>query len=154
MTDPAPSHLETDTAAPRRVPLWAAAALVALPMWAVLYGGSFGTRASASLSPVHEGSVIYRSVGCSACHGPTGEGGGAVPALTAADRTFPDFADHEAWVRTGSALVRGQTYGSGTRVATGGMPSFPSLTDAQVRAVVCYERATFSKVTPPEGVCS
>ena len=61
--------------------------------------------------------------------------------------TFPNRADHVAWVESGSAGVKGKGYGDpnragGQRIAkTGGMPSWKGvLTDAQIQAVVDYER--------------
>jgi hypothetical protein len=70
------------------------------------------------------------------------------PALTGgqAKLTFPNQADHESWVKTGSAPFAGKKYGDPNRPggqhgpATGGMPSFSSLSDAEIKAVVTYER--------------
>lgn len=137
----------------RRVPAWALPILLVLPLWAVLYGGVFGDRQSAEAdsSPVGHGAVVYRSAGCSGCHGPSGGGSGAIPALRSTHKTFLDFADHESWVRTGSAPFKGQVYGASGRVAGGGMPSFDNLADEDIRAVVCYERVELSRAPmPPE----
>jgi mono/diheme cytochrome c family protein len=85
---------------------------------------------------------------CAQCHGAKGEGG-VGPALAGGDAkiTFPNEADHIAWVETGSLTKKGQKYGDpnrpgGQRVAkVGGMPPFKgTLTDAQIKAVVTFER--------------
>jgi mono/diheme cytochrome c family protein len=132
------------------VPAWALPVLVALPLWAVIYGGAFGERAATEEGPVQAGAIVYRSAGCSGCHGPTG-GGGVGPALANVTKTFPAFEDHVAWVRSGSKPVTGKPYGATGKIATGGMPSFPKLTDEEVVAVVCHERVTYGKAElPPE----
>jgi mono/diheme cytochrome c family protein len=134
------------------VPAWALPVLVALPLWAVLYGGAFGERASTEEGPVQAGAGVYRAQGCSGCHGPTG-GGGVGPALGNVLKTFPKFEDHVAWVRSGSAPFKGQPYGATGKVATGGMPGFPDLTDEEVIAVVCHERVTYGKADPVPPEC-
>jgi mono/diheme cytochrome c family protein len=126
--------------------------LVALPLWAVLYGGAFGERATTEEGPVQKGQVVYRSAGCSGCHGPTG-GGGVGPALSNVLKTFPDFKDHVAWVRSGSAPYKGQPYGATGKIATGGMPGFKNLTDEEVVAVVCHERVDYGKADPLPPEC-
>jgi mono/diheme cytochrome c family protein len=133
------------------VPVWAGAALLALPVWAGLYGGAFGERQTGELSVAQRGALVYRSAGCAGCHGPTG-GGGVGPALNNVVKTFPDFADHVSWVHTGSKPFQGQTYGNSGRTATGGMPGFKdSLSEEEIVAVVCHERIDFGKeATPPE----
>ncbi len=136
----------------QRVPAWAMPVLVALPLWAVLYGGAFGERPSTVEGPVQVGQTVYRAQGCSGCHGPTG-GGGVGPALGGVLKTFPDFKDHVAWVRSGSAGVKGQPYGATGKIATGGMPAFPDLTDAEVIAVVCHERVDYGKADPLPPEC-
>ena len=137
----------------QRVPIWAGAALLALPLWAVLYGGAFGERSGGEVSgPVARGALVYRSQGCGGCHGSTG-GGGSGPALDAVNETFPDFADHVSWVRTGSKPFQGQTYGESGRVATGGMPPFENLSEEDVIAVVCHERVTYGKADPIPPEC-
>ncbi len=64
--------------------------LIALPLWAVLYGGAFGERASTEETPVTAGATVYRAQGCSGCHGPTG-GGGVGPALAGGDQDVPEL---------------------------------------------------------------
>jgi mono/diheme cytochrome c family protein len=131
--------------------MWAGAALAVLPLWAVLYGGAFGERSTGEPEGmIAIGAQVYQAQGCGGCHGPTG-GGGVGPAMDAVNETFPAFADHVAWVRSGSAALRGQTYGATDKPATGGMPGFPDLTDEEVTAVVCHERVTLGGgEVPPE----
>jgi mono/diheme cytochrome c family protein len=138
----------------QRVPIWAGAALLALPLWAVLYGGAFGERATTEATgPVAQGALVYRSAGCGGCHGPTG-GGGVGPALADVNKTFPDFADHVEWVKTGSKAFQGQTYGNSGRTATGGMPGFvDSLSEEEIIAVVCHERVAYGKADPLPPEC-
>jgi mono/diheme cytochrome c family protein len=128
------------------IPFWMYPVLVALPLWAIVYLGAFGTTGSANAAP--NGAAVYQKAGCSGCHGAKGEGG-VGPALAGGDAkvTFPNEADHIAWVETGSGPHKGQPYGDpnrpgGQRVAkTGGMPAFKGqLTDAEIAAVVTYER--------------
>jgi mono/diheme cytochrome c family protein len=134
-----------------RVPAWAMPVLVALPLWAVLYGGAFGERGGGEVEgPLALGANVYASRGCSGCHGPTG-GGGVGPAMDGVLATFPKFADHMEWVRTGSAPFRGQPYGATGKIATGGMPGNPNMSDEEVIAVVCHERVTLAGgEIPPE----
>jgi mono/diheme cytochrome c family protein len=128
--------------------------LVFLPLWAVLYSGAFGERKVQAEGPVAKGQTVYRSAGCSGCHGPTG-GGGVGPALANVTKTFPTFADHVAWVESGSASVKGQPYGATGKIATGGMPSFKAaLSHEDIVAVVCHERVDFGKQNPPPPECS
>lgn len=150
-----PPYTGPPPAKPRkqRVPVWAGAVLAALPLWAILYGGAFGERTTAEAAgPVAEGATVYRSVGCSGCHGPTG-GGGVGPALANVTKTFPEFNDHVQWVRTGSKPFQGKPYGATGKVATGNMPAFTDLTDAEVIAVVCHERVTYGKQNPIPPQC-
>ncbi len=134
----------------QRVPGWAMPVLVALPLWAVLYGGAFGERATSVETPVQVGSGVYKAVGCAGCHG-AGGGGGIGPAMDNVVKTFPEFADHVAWIRSGSAPFKGKPYGAEGTIATGGMPAFPNLSDEEVIAVVCHERVAYAKAElPPE----
>ncbi|HEX2700960.1 MAG TPA: cytochrome c [Acidimicrobiales bacterium] len=144
---PVPAYL-TPAAARSRMPVWIMPVLAILPFWGILYVGAFGSREKAEpLTGAALGAQVFRGQGCSACHGAAGEGG-VGPALAGGEaaKTFPDEADHISWVKTGSAPFRGQYYGAEDREggqhgpATGGMPAFSSLSDAEVEAVVLYER--------------
>jgi mono/diheme cytochrome c family protein len=128
------------------IPVWMYPVLAALPLWAIVYLGAFGTTGNANAAPV--GSAVYAKAGCVGCHGAKGEGG-VGPALAGGEAklTFPTEADHIAWVETGSAPKKGQPYGDpnrpgGAHIAkSGGMPAFKGqLTDAEIQAVVTYER--------------
>ena len=131
------------------IPGWMLPVLVALPFWAIVYMGAFGTVKSAaeSTDPKVVGPKVF-ATNCAPCHGGRGEGGvGPKLAGGEAALTFPNEADHIAWVDTGSAPHKGQPYGDPARAGgqhvakSGGMPSFKGkLTDAQIAAVVTYER--------------
>ncbi|HUR50180.1 MAG TPA: cytochrome c [Acidimicrobiales bacterium] len=125
-----------------RVPAWVLPVLVVLPVWAFFYMGAFGEREAAATGP--NGAQLF-ATNCASCHGATG-GGGAGPALAKGEAklTFPSEADHVKWVHGGSESVGvGNPYGDPARgrVAKGGMPAFEgALTDAQIAAIVKYER--------------
>ncbi|HUQ62971.1 MAG TPA: cytochrome c [Acidimicrobiales bacterium] len=148
VTASAPAAVAVADRGPRSgVPYWMMPVLIILPIWAFLYLGSFGSKGNVVLTPAQVGAKVY-TTNCSTCHGAKGEGG-VGPALAGGDAkvTFPNEADHIAWVETGSAPHKGQPYGDparagGQRVAaSGGMPGFKGpLTDAEIAAVVAYER--------------
>lgn len=130
----------------RRLPVRAIVVLAALPFWAFLYAGAFGERATETPQTTYErGRSVY--VYCAGCHGVSGEGVTG-PALTDVEATFPDVESHKAWVRGGSGSVGvGNPYGDPKRgrIARGGMPPFPKLSEADLEAVVLYEREAFGK---------
>lgn len=130
----------------RRVPGFILPVLVMLPFWAMLYAGAFGERGGeAELTPAQLGRQIYTAQGCAGCHGGSGEGG-VGPALADVETTFPEITDHMAWIKGGSQSVGvGNPYGdpAAGRVAKGGMPPFPKLTDEELEAVATYEREAF-----------
>ncbi len=145
-----PPHLALEREARKnRLPVWVIPVFAVLPLWAWLYLGAFGNRAKAEVvDPVTLGDTTFHSAGCSSCHGANGEGGKG-PALQngGAAKTFPDANDQISWVKTGSGPFAGKYYGDPNRdggqhgPATGGMPAFGgSLSDAQISAVVQYER--------------
>jgi mono/diheme cytochrome c family protein len=132
-----------------KVPTWVMPVLIALPLWAFFYPGAFGNhKSTVSTDPLVIGAGVYRSAGCSTCHGSSGEGG-VGPALHNKQSvlTFPKEADQVNWVKTGSSGVAGQLYGDPARPggqkgpAKGIMPAFSSsLSPSQIDAVVKYER--------------
>ena len=143
---PVPAYL-TPEGARGRIPVWVMPVLAILPFWGILYVGAFGDRThEEALTGAALGAQVYRAQGCSSCHGASGEGG-VGPKLSGGEAalTFPEEPDHAEWIKTGSAPFRGQPYGAedregGQRIATGGMPGFPSLSEEEIAAVVLYER--------------
>jgi len=124
------------------IPYWIMPILLILPLWAILYMGSFGDRVLPDAAPTPQ--QLYAS-NCASCHGARGEGGvGPAMAGGEAKLTFPNEEDHVTWVKEGSSTKRGQPYGDPARgrVATsGGMPGFAGrLSDAEIAQVVAYER--------------
>lgn len=132
----------------QRIPAWAMPVIVLVPFWGFLYLGAFGERGpTGPVDPLVLGAEVYRAQ-CVACHGASGEGATG-PALEgdSVEQTFPDEADHIAWVAGGSASVgTGSPYGDparpgGQRMARGGMPPFEGvLSEEEIAAVVAYER--------------
>jgi cytochrome c oxidase subunit 2 len=110
--------------------------------------GPSGTRRAAANGPGPEaasavilarGEEVYRSH-CQACHGRSGEGGVA-PKFEdgSAVARFPDVEDQVEFVLEGSR--DGEPYGEGGE-GSGGMPGWERvLSEAEVRAVVAYERS-------------
>jgi len=168
----APAGIEEPEAEPVRlgatrtkIPLWIMPVLAALPLWGIIYIGAFGPRHKAAANdPVAIGGQIY-AANCAACHGVNGEGG-VGPKMAGGEviKTWPKVEDHISWVKTGGTPFIGKSYGSQghTVPANNVMPAFAqanggSLTDAQVVAVVCYERVSFGGETqgttncPPPG---
>lgn len=132
-----------------KIPMWAVPVLLLLPFWAILYAGAFGERGHEEpVDPAVLGPQVYTAQ-CAGCHGGAGEGGSG-PALAgeAAAKTFPDEADHIAWVQEGSlGKAKGTPYGAADReggqrtVQVAGMPGFAGvLSPAEIDAVVQFER--------------
>ena len=144
---PLPPYVQAAIRRPK-VPKFAIPVLAALPVWALVYAGTFATPAQ-SLDPELElGQETYQT-NCSGCHGGGGEGGTGRPLANQVLLTFPNKADHLAWVHNGSPAA-GTPYGAADRPGgqhvsqTGGfgaMPAFAgTLTDEEIAAVVRYER--------------
>jgi mono/diheme cytochrome c family protein len=153
-------------------PKWLAAAFVLIPMLAVVYilvapnGPDCGTAGQLLVDPATgeslncdgteygstavdyfaEGAGVYSQ--CVACHAPDGSGG-AGPAFAggAVLATFPSgsCSDHQEWVRLGTAGWPDATYGANGKPVggLGLMPSFASMSDEDLAAVVLYERVQF-----------
>ena len=129
------------------IPYWMMPILLILPLWGIVYLGAFGEVKQAEVSPEQLGQQVYARA-CASCHGGGGEGG-VGPKLQGGEslKTFPNEADHIAWVEQGSATKRGQPYGDPGReggqrmAASGGMPGFAGqLTPDEIAAVVLHER--------------
>jgi mono/diheme cytochrome c family protein len=146
--EPEPVYFEPP-AARSGIPPWVVPVLAVLPIWAFAYLGALNPPSSAApvLTPIQQGAQLFAK-NCSVCHGAQGEGGvGPKLAGGEAKLTFPNEADHIAWVETGSAPHKGQPYGDpartgGAHVAkSGAMPPFKgTLTDAEIKNVVAFER--------------
>ena len=153
-----------------RYPAWLAAALVVIPLLAVLYvvvvpnQPSCGSAGQVGIDPatgIHancDGSVPYGAVEetnvlfggliyeatCAVCHGDSGQGA-AGPALAggAVLETFPEGGcdTHREWVSLGSVGWPDTTYGAQNKPVQGGMPpAAPVLTEEEIAQVALYER--------------
>jgi mono/diheme cytochrome c family protein len=155
---PPPPYVAAAMARPK-VPKWAIPVLAALPLWALVYAGSLYVPSKADTDPVlKEGESIY-AVQCSGCHSGDGSGGQGRPLSNGEVLlTFPDPADHIAWVEGGSESVgAGNPYGDPNRpggqhiaeeTAGGPMPAFGDvLSEDEIVAVVRYEREVLSGET-------
>lgn len=156
----------------RRYPFLLAAAMVLIPLFAVLYlvvvpnGPSCGSAGQLAVDPVSgeavgcdgaaygggevnsfaAGEEIYQAT-CAVCHAADGTGG-AGPAMTggAVLATFPEDAcvTHIEWVALGSVGWPEATYGANGKAVAGGMPGFEaSLTPQELAQVTLYERVAF-----------
>jgi mono/diheme cytochrome c family protein len=155
-------------------PKWLAAAFVLIPLFAVVYilvapnGPDCGTAGqllvdpatgesvacdgteygSSSVDYFAEGAGVYAR--CAACHGADGSGG-AGPAFAggAVLATFPSgsCSDHQEWVRLGTSGWPDATYGANSKPVGGFgvMPSYLSMSDEDIAAVVLYERVQFGR---------
>ena len=146
--EPQPTYIKPDPGRAKN-PLWVMPVLIGFPLWVIFYVGALNPpKATGPVDPLVLGNQVYHSAGCSGCHGANGEGGVGPPLHGGqAKLTFPTEADHISWVKTGSGPFAGQKYGDPNRPggqhgpATGGMPAFGgTLSDAQIQAVVTYER--------------
>ena len=145
--DPVAPWVEAATTR-QKIPFWAVPALALLPLWAAAYMLTLDTPTPTELGAFEAGEEVY-GVNCSFCHGATGGGSGANPALTGPDgveSTFATPAAQVAWVAlgsTGSTAAGFDTYGDGTpKAVTGGMPAWgDSLTPDELMDVVLHERS-------------
>ena len=126
-----------------RLPFWVTPLFAALPVFGFFYMNGYQTRpVEGPTDPLVLGAELYRSAGCSGCHGGAGEGG-VGPKLSEGESllSFPEEQDQVDWVKGGSQPKIGQAYNARGRVAAGGMPGFGGqLSDEEIEAVVQYER--------------
>lgn len=132
------------------IPVWVVPILAVLPVWAFAYLGALNPPSAAApvLTPIQAGAQVFAK-NCSPCHGAQGQGGvGPKLAGGEAKLTFPNEADHIAWVDTGSiSKGKGTPYGDPGRpggqhvVKVAGMPPFKgTLSDTEIKNVVTFER--------------
>ncbi len=125
----------------KKIPWWAASALILLPLWAFAYVGTLERPPEESHGVLAEGELIY-GARCASCHGATGSGG-VGPAFDSGDlvTVFPDVADQIDWIVKGSdGYGSGNAYGEG-RTVNGGMPGWGDvLTAEELLGVTLYER--------------
>ncbi len=132
----------------KKVPWWAASALIMLPLWAFTYVGTLERPPQEATGVLAEGDHVY-AARCASCHGATG-GGGSGYALADGEvlTTFPTVAGHIEWVVKGSdGYGLGNPYGDAAqgRVVAGGMPGWGDvLTAEELVGVVLHERARLS----------
>ena len=128
----------------RRIPYWAMPVLAALPLWGYVYVRTLEPPPAGEDDPLVIGANTF-SGNCASCHGGTGARIGNAPALAdgAVLATFGDWRDQAAWVRIGSEAWPADTYGDSQKPVGGSggvMPAWPTLSDAEIAAVVMHER--------------
>lgn len=135
----------------RKIPFWALPVLIGLIPWAAMYMLTLDPPTPKELGPLEAGAEVYSTKGCSGCHGATGQGSGANPALTGdtgVAEVFTSPGSQVAWVAVGSSGFSNAgltTYGDADikRPINGGMPAWgDSLTPDELMDVVLHERTT------------
>lgn len=144
----------------KKIPLWVMPVLIFIPVWAIIYVGGLSKAATGEPTQLEEGATIFAAQ-CASCHGSTGGGGVGRPMSDGAlIETFPDILGQLefVWVGSDGTGPKGTPYGNPDR--PGGqhttlsfngnpMPAFEgSLTQAELLAVVRYEREVLSGLTP------
>ena len=131
----------------KKIPFWAVPVLAFLPLWALFYAFTLDKPTPKVAGPVINGATVYTK--CASCHGASG-GGGVGPQLSGGNvlAQFPKAADQMRWVIEGSAGFKAKgilTYGTKkTSVDAGAMPSWSSLSAADLIGVIRHERETLS----------
>jgi mono/diheme cytochrome c family protein len=157
---PDPPYVAAAKARPR-IPWWAMPVVGLLPIWVLLYAWALKPTEKKIPGAIGDGQSIYSS--CASCHGSTG-GGGVGRQLSNGEvlLTFPKLVDHASFVYTGSAPYDGEIYGdpnrpggphrggsfNGSFMPQQGEKYGGALTDAEIVAVVCYERFAVSRADP------
>ncbi|MGB3412302.1 MAG: cytochrome c [Microthrixaceae bacterium] len=138
----------------RKIPFWALPVLIGLIPWAAMYMLTLDPPTPKELGPLDAGAEVYGTKGCSGCHGATGQGSGANPALTGdtgVAEVFTNPGSQVAWVAVGSTGFSNAgltTYGDADikRPVNGGMPAWgDSLTPDELMDVVLHERTTIDE---------
>lgn len=140
----------------KKIPVWMAPVALFLPIWGFMIWGTLEEPTREAEGPIAAGQAIYDN-SCSACHG-AGGGGGVGYQLNNGEvlQTFPDVESHTAWVINATTFT-GPTYGDPDRPGgqrqtgqQGNMPSFATLSAAEVLEVVLYERSVHGQATDAE----
>src|SRR3954447_25222215 len=100
---PEPAYIRLGRKQRSKNPIWVMPVLIALPLWAYFYAFAFSPpKKEGPVDPKVLGAQVYRTAGCSGCHGAAGEGG-VGPKLAGGEsaKTFPEVADQVSWVKTG-----------------------------------------------------
>lgn len=148
------------TAAKRRkkIPFWAMATLSLMPIWGFIYVRAITQSPEVLEGPVGVGAEIYSS--CASCHGASGDGGvGYGFSDGEVLETFPLIEDQLRYVYHGTEGFNAENVGiygnpereGGPRVTgeSGVMPAFGGqLDEAEIIAVVCYERYSLGGADP------
>ena len=147
----------------RRIPWWAMPVVGLLPIWVLLYAWALKPSAPVVKGALGDGEPVYAV--CASCHGATGAGGVGRPfANGQVLATFPKLVDQASLVYTGSAPYDGKVYGNpdrpggphrggsfnGSFMPQQGAKYGGALTDAEIVAVVCYERYTVAGASPTD----
>ncbi len=131
----------------KKIPWWAASALLLLPIWAISYVGTLERPPQEATGLLAEGQYIYENR-CASCHGTNG-GGGSGYKLADGEVliTFPTLEPMIEWLAKGSAGIGlGNPYGDPARgrIVAGGMPGWADvLTTEELIGVVLHERVKF-----------
>ena len=127
----------------KKIPWWAAPVLFGLPLWSFLYVQTLSPPGATSVGALAEGEIVYAR--CAGCHGASGGGAGAIPALTSVLVDFPDPAQQVEWIAKGSEGFKAiGTYGATGKPVNGGMPSWAdALSAKELMSVVMFTRVRF-----------
>lgn len=160
----APPDIPVVAAAKRRkrVPYWAAAVLVALPLWAFIYVYAVQPPEAGASDPLVIGAEVY-GASCQGCHGGSGEGGSAGQQLNDGHvlDTFADPLTMAHWIGFGAAegARPDGTYGDLDRPGgamnisdhPGQMQAFAStLSPEEIAAVTIYIREELAGGDPAD----
>jgi hypothetical protein len=159
---PDPPYVAAAKARPK-IPWWAMPVVGLLPIWVLLYAWALKPTEKKIPGAIGDGKSVYAV--CATCHGSSG-GGGVGRQLSNGEvlKTFPKLEDHASFVYTGSAPYAGQLYGdpnreggphrggsfNGSFMPQQGEKYSGALTDAEIVAVVCYERYVVSGANPTD----
>ncbi len=133
----------------KKIPVWAMLTLSIFPVWAFLYVLALRPEPATAVGPLGAGVPLYSN--CAGCHGAEGGGGvGYAFADGAVIASYPHIEDQLRWVKLGSDAYKSagvdipgdpnREGGPHITGASGVMPGWPSLTDAELLAVVCHVR--------------